>query len=424
MNRPSPTRIVLAASSLACVGLVVAAPSSGAAPTGTFTATVAFYDSAGVRATVAANTPVAAVIAITNTSNSPASTIGSANISLPSPFNPCTTTTSPTCTANPSTDTTGFTATYQAHTLQLRSNGTAHLAKGATITVTAWVDPTGTCTLTPWPVEVRPSTNFSGGTTTDFSGGPAPLVPFLKFTQQPPVATAYNVNMSPAPQVTSYDGCGVAGAPTTVTLSDANGKLSSGSTGSASGNVTTFGSVQFSDFDRTDSLTAGATGYTFDTSNSFLVAEKVQPCNSSDCQPLTLDSQPKTGAVINPVVDSNNNNALVSGSALPQDTSMCGEAGAGISANQISSTIAVDTPVTKTVTFTIAKSLVNAISNNGAPFMSVCMRTPGNDDVTLSDCFHGGVTTDPPCVVSRNKNQANEVIVVSLPAGDPHFNVY
>src|SRR3954452_6081504 len=83
MNRPSPARIVVAASSLALVGLTVIAPDVGAA-TGSYSATVAFYDGTGHRTAVVAGTPVEAVIALKNTSTgtTPAS-LGSANITLP-----------------------------------------------------------------------------------------------------------------------------------------------------------------------------------------------------------------------------------------------------------------------------------------------------------------------------------------------------
>jgi hypothetical protein len=366
-------------------------------------------------------------VAITNTAKGPQS-FASANITIPTGFTPCTL-----CRASSSDyDTAGFSELPLIHngdgtwTVPVRSGAGSGVAPGSTIHVRTWVtDDTVACAGASWPVAVKQSNDFSG-TGNDFIGSPATPTGYLTFTVQPPLATAASVAMDPAPQVSSFDGCGAATAAT-ITLSDTAGHLATGAGPLPS--VATFTAVTFTGKDFTDQLVATASGYTSATSTPFLVAEKVQSCSSgsTDCQPLTLDSVSKTSASIIPSPPKSGS-ALASGSELGADNSMCGEAAAGIPDSEISATISFNAETPKTVTFTIAKSLVNAISNNGAPFMSVCLRTTDpdgtNHDVTLSDCFKGGVTTLPPCVVSRNKNQANEVIVVSLPPGDPHSNVY
>ena len=423
MKRPSPARIVIAASSLTLVGMAVGATDVGAAA-GSYSATVEFFNQSGDRVAEAAATPVAAVVRITNTSSSPTALVGSANVTLPVGFNVCPATTAG-CAA-PSTDTTGFTAVWSSRTLQVRSNSTTSLAKSATLSVTAWVAPTA-CTLTAWPTEVRPSHNFSGSSSTDYSGGPAGVLGYLAFTTGPPGLTQYDVNMSPAPVATSYNACGTAVTPPSdVQLSDALATLTGGTlrtSGPGTGD-TTFSSIQFGSgaIDQSDTLVASGTGFTSATSGAFTVAEKVQSCGSGNCPPLNLKNN-HTSAVITATAGSST--VLVGGSGL-DPSSLCG-AEDGIDPSQFSSTISVDTSVPYMLTLTLDKTLVNLISNNGAPFMGVCLQKPPqppNGGSVLPDCFKGGVTSPPPCVVSRNKNKANEVIVISVPAGDPHFNIH
>jgi hypothetical protein len=399
-------------------------PGPNAAPVNSFAATLAFVGSDGKRVAVGSSA-VRAVVTIRNTSTT-SNSFGSARVNLPSAFTVCPT--SLTCTAAV-TDPSGWQISASGSTIQIRGNSTHMVAPAASIVIEVWVSPHGSCNVLTglsWPVTVWASTSLSGST---FTGGPTTPLGFLRFTGNTlPVATAYNVGMHPAPQVASFDGCGAAlTTPPAITLTDdfTPTRVATGFTQSSSGNVSTLDGVTFTGFNFTDSLTANATNFTpSDPSSSFLVAEKVQPCNSaSNCAPLTLTSQPKTAAVIAPVFDPDNPGALVSGSALVPDNSLC-DVESNIDPRQISSTIVVDTPVSYKLTLTLDKSLVNLISNNGAPFMGVCMAKPGQPGQVLSDCFKGGVTTPPPCVVSRNKHKANEVIVISVPAGDPHFNIH
>ena len=423
MKRPSSARVVIAASSLALVGMGVVATDVGAAA-GSYSATVEFFNNSGARAAEAAGTPVAAVVRITNTSNSPASTVGSANVTLPPGFNVCPATT--TGCAAPSADTTGFSATWSSRTLQVRTNNVTSLAKSATVSVTAWVTPTA-CTLTAWTAEVRPSHNFSGSSSTDYTGGPAAVLGYLGFTVGPPSITQYNQNMSPAPVATSYNACGTAVTPPSgVALTDGLATLTGGTSGTAGPGTgdTTFGAIQFGTgaIDHSDTLVASGTGFTSATSGAFTVAEKVQQCSSGNCPPLALKNN-HTSAVI--AATAGTGTVLVGGSGV-DPSSLCG-AEDGLDPSQFSSTISVDTSVPYTLTLTLDKTLVNLISNNGAPFMGVCLQKPPqppNGGSVLPDCFKGGVTSPPPCVVSRNKNKANEVIVISVPAGDPHFNIH
>jgi len=424
MIRLSPLRVAVATAPLLCVGLGVVAPAGAAGPA--FSATLALYtDSTDVhRAIVASGTPSWAVIVLTNNSTTP---LRSANVSLPAGFAACPSGPA-SCTQTPGTDKTGFSAQFSGSTLQVRStNTTPGIGTGQSLSVHAWVTPNSACTLAglAWTVNARSTPNFSGGTL--FNPATTSPVPFLHFTVQPPVATAYNADMSPSAQVTSLDGCGASTTTQTPpsSLTDSAGHLASGYSLDAVTGGTALDQVRFdgalvNPVDYNDTLTASATGFSSDTSREFLVAEKAVTCNSKGCPSVSLTNQ-HTSAVI---TASGVAGDVVSGSALDPDNTLCaGEA--GVHDSELSSTIAVNatSTVPYTVTLTLDKALVMAITNNGAPFMAVCFSKNGTGQI-LSDCYKGGVTTAPPCVVSRNKNKANEVIVISVPPGDPHSNVY
>jgi hypothetical protein len=392
-----------------------------------FSATLAFTDGTGHRVPVSTN-PVVAVVTIKNTSTT-TNSFGSAVISVAGGFTVCTgppPTPSP-CTSAPDPDS-GFVGSYSGSSIQV--HGTTGVAPGSSLVVKAWVRPPTPCLVTGlnWTVQVRQTSTFSGAT---FTGGPTTPIGYLTFKVAPTGPTQFNSNMDPAPVVTTHNACGPATTDLVnlVTLTDLHGFLTTAGAvgGVPSGGDTTFSAVQFTTaaFDQLDTITAQANGYTdSEPSASFLIAEKVQHCAPGNCPNLTLNSQPQTLAVITPTAGADD--TLVIGSELAPDNTLCGAAASGISDSEVSSTISVitDGTVDKDVTITLAKALVNAISNNGAPFMSVCLRVPGRDDRVLSDCLKGGVPSPPPCVLNRGKNKANEVIDVQLTPGDPHLGVY
>lgn len=447
MTRPSPFRVVVVGCLLLASGLVAVAPAGNAGPTKkTFTASVS-----GIGA-VNATTPSKVVVAITNTARGP-QTFGSANITVPSAFMPCTSTSTTPC-ADPSTDydDSGFHATLSGSIIEVRS-ASGGVSPGAAIHVSVWVTAESVNCETAWPVDVRQSNDFSGAGN-DFVGAAAVPTGYLEFTTAPPAATLYNAVMSPSPVVTARDGCGHAvtsAIPVTLTDAYTPSRFSSSATTTATTSATngqaSFGNLKFGSFGFYDRLTATATGFTSTTSGLFIVAEELSQCDDSGNCSLDVGTKSSTLAQ---VAGTGSPGQYVSGSRLANTsgtntfTQCTAQEGGNL---QVSDTIVVDSPISKTVTMTIAKSLVNAVSNNGAPFMDICLSIPlevqtaDNAFVTKAEVA-GGQPPDPPtahegllpdctdvsdvapCVVSRKKNAANEIIVFTLPEGDPHAGAY
>jgi hypothetical protein len=95
---------------------------------------------------------------------------------------------------------------------------------------------------------------------------------------------------------------------------------------------------------------------------------------------------------------------------------------------------------TKSVTVTLPKAYVNQIPNNGTPFMDICLDVTADGGAFFDKRHYAnpqqfpntvqiGVVADcsvtanvRPCIASRKKNAANEIIQLNLPAGDPQFH--
>jgi hypothetical protein len=112
--------------------------------------------------------------------------------------------------------------------------------------------------------------------------------------------------------------------------------------------------------------------------------------------------------------------------SLNADSIDCGD-----SFNHAPGTVSVDSTSaeTKVLTITIDKSAVKAAPNNGVTFYQVCYQsdtefTDRNGTRTtlglLPDCPSMPMPADAPCILSKTKDKAgNVIIMVLLPAGDP-----
>lgn len=442
MKRRPAVRIVSTLALLFGTAMAVLSPGTDAAPIKkAFTVGLVITDnSTNTTVSSAALKPSADytfVFTVTNTSKGP-QYYGSSKILVPTGY-----------TASPqsATSVTGFTAQAVTGGILVTSSSGSGIAPGAAVAVTATVHtPSSSCNAE-WTTFVKQSNDFLG-TGNDFMvSGPQPTTtvgtPHLTWTSQPGPAE-YDVAMSPAPVVTAFDPCGnPVTSPVTVTVTDEAAQLASTATTSvatsASNGQASFGNLKFATFGFYDRLTATASGFTPDTSDWFIVAEKVEPCDTTSSCDLDLGTKSSTFATV--TTGTGAAGQFVSGSRLPGTsgtnafTDCTAQEGGNV---QVSDTMIVDTPRAKEVSVTIAKALVNAVSNNGTPFMDICLdipeqaQTPDNAFVTksgtvayqglLPDCVN--VSNVAPCVVSRNKRAANEIIVFDLPAGDPHFGAY
>ncbi|HET6908079.1 MAG TPA: hypothetical protein VFH54_01980 [Mycobacteriales bacterium] len=222
---------------------------------------------------------------------------------------------------------------------------------------------------------------------------------------------------------------------TTVSLTDSAGVLNaagSSVTVNAGNPATfTFGNVTFSAFGiNDDTLTASSAPLTPTTSNPFDIVQKLVPCPAGQtCTTGNIQDTPTNPTTIV-------NITAFAGAKDVLTATLKGKPGGDLFPNCTAEPFygsVVTFNVTtrgKTVTMTLPKAYVNLISNNGTPFMDICLAL---DTGTFVDKFGNTVTNGflancsatvpvntPPCINSRGKNAANEVITFTLPAGDPH----
>jgi hypothetical protein len=196
----------------------------------------------------------------------------------------------------------------------------------------------------------------------------------------------------------------------------------SGKTADAVGGVATFGSLS-SSHSGTFTLRASTGLTSSDPSDSFTIWDKRcqqgTPCVVSKPNSMTAAVNTSAAGIF-----------LLS---LNADAIDCGD-----SFNHAPGTVTVDSTSseTKVVTITIAKSVVKATPNNGVRFYQVCYQAdhsfttrdgtpateapPGTFTGLLPDCPPMPTAADAPCILSKSKNKAGNVIIaVLLPAGDP-----
>jgi hypothetical protein len=433
------TRIATAlgcAAALASAGL----PVSWAASTNKgYTETLAVTDGGTpVASPLAPSHAYAFAFTLANSPRSPQA-FGSAEIAVPAGFTVSSVGIAGTSFSN-------FSVTLSGNVLLMTSSGPtgSGVPPGSAITINASVTtpPAAVCAAT-WSTEVKQSNDFSG-TGNDFAGNSVTTSVgsnHLAFTRQP-VTTEYDKPMTPAPVVTAFDPCGntVAGFGGSVSLTDAQAQLATGSTVNAVGGVASFGNLTFASYGFDDTLTATATGYAPATSNAFTVVQLLVVCPAGTaCPPASLGT-------------SNTSASITAGSASTTDTltaTLKGTPGSGqysFPACAASGETPYGTVLTvnltnrgKTVTMTLPKAYVNLLPTpNGTPFWDICLSIPaaeqsaataftdkfGNTGVyegLLPDC---GTPVVAPCIVSRNKNAGNEIIRFVLVPGDPHSSWY
>jgi hypothetical protein len=421
-------RTAVAASALMTLGTVAIPGAQASAPKKVFHESLAVTTTAGAAVTgaLAASTPYDFAFLLTNDAHSPQA-FGSAKVVVPAGFS----------LGAMSASVANFHAAAVGGNVLLTSTGPtgAGIAPGSSVTITVRVTTpaAGSCAAS-WPAFVKQSNDFSG-TGNDFQ--PADAAPAttvgggsLAVTRQP-TSTQWNTAMAPGPIFSVVDPCGVAVASFTgdITVTDALGLLATGGLATAVAGSATFTNLTFSDYGLTDTLTASAAGFASVTTNGFDIVQSLVSCTAgAACNSGTLSDTDGTTLV---------SIAANSGPSADQlATTVKGLNTAGLFPGCDASgepplgavVTFVVTTRSKTVTMTLPKSYVNAIPNNGTPFMDICLDVPvgqefvdkfGHTTTTglLPDCATKNSVT---CISSRGKNAGNEVITFKLPAGDPH----
>jgi hypothetical protein len=251
----------------------------------------------------------------------------------------------------------------------------------------------------------------------------------------------YLTNMSPAPVVAIVDACGVAVARSVgITVTDSGSKLAAPiATTTNSSGVATLSTVNFPTYGYDDTLIAtadagsnvgGCDSEPGCESTGFHVYQLMQPCPANrTCTGAVGDGT--TTASFN-VASGTAKDTLVADTLADEPTNATCMSTSGRS-QDYGSTVSFDiTSRGKVVTMTLLKKYVLEISNNGTPFMDICLSVPssapgftdkyGNPNVhdgLLQDCSAAVPVNDPPCINTRKKNAGNEIITFTLDPGDP-----
>lgn len=368
-----------------------------------------------------------------------------------------------------------------SNVLQGRNLGlTATSTSTASVTVTFLVAVPSACGSFDWKTQAKQANDFSGppGNGFNLSTDPSQASQLstkvtggcrLAFTVQPKSAehdqtitgAAYNpAGASVMVQVQNASGSAVAlvadvdlalVAPSGAPTAPGNNAVLDGTT---SGTTNASGSLSFPSISVSalGSYRLHATSPSLQpgTSSAFTIVENVTPCstgcsadetNTETGQQFSVSSAGQNGAFLATSVDLlqiDCSDPLYGGYAQPD-----GPAGT-------TSTIAFDYTGgnTKTLTIAIPKAVVNQIPDNGASHFQVCFSSDtafpvrsGGDPIgtsaldpvvsaatgydyftgTLKDCPKKNQAAAAPCVVSRNKDNAGQVILSALvAAGDPY----
>ncbi len=298
--------------------------------------------------------------------------------------------------------------------------GAAQCGRGTTVCHLAFQfeDPAGSGSYTPG--EPQDALTRATITTTDFNTPPGASVRVEAEDEMNHRVTSFSGTITLAVETWSVPSSEI---PPGTTVDD----FFSGKTETAVDGVATFGSLR-SSHSGTFTLEAQSpeipmTGWR--PSTSFDVwdkrCEQGTPCVVS--KPRTMTAALDTSAA---------GTYLLS---LNADSISCGD-----TFNHAPGTVTVDSTSeqTKVLTITIDKSEVKAAPNNGVMFYQVCYQsdTPFNprggdpsnpaDDVTLGllpDCPPMPTAADAPCILSKSKDKAGNVVIkVLLPAGDPQVH--
>jgi hypothetical protein len=340
------------------------------------------------------------------------------------------------------------------------SGGAFALAPGASLPVTVVADtPTATGAYT-WSTTVKQSNDFSGaGNEFTISGSqPQVLVGFpdhLVFATQPSTVQvttgtgpASFVCPAPTVQVVTADGSPVSTGSANVTLlpdtAFGDPGLAGTTTVATIAGLATFGSSACTsgvsaqnlgvgyELKATATWTSGsyqATLSTINDSSAFDVVQVLTVCQPNLACHATTKGAHTTAAVSASSADSTDQLELAVGlDSLARTTCLPNNQPRGLEVVRV----LVDNR-DKTVTLTFDKYLVNQIPSNGTPVFPICFAAPWGNWVTqsgvapvfnsvtneyegvLPNCGAAGLLGDNPCVTSRSKNGANEIVTVSIP---------
>jgi len=391
-------------------------------------------------------------LTISNDPTSP-NQLGSANVAPPFPMSAtacsgATTDPSATCDPLPSG------SSVSSSLLQLRNLG---IAPGASRTFT-WqgTTPCADPGNLKWVVYAKQSNEFNGPPGNNFSPYPldvaqavvtaaGPLAT-LAFLQQPTNRQFDQQPIAPPVTVRGTDLCGnpIAGASVGLTIDPATG--TSGATlggtipaSTDSSGIATFADLTVSDVGIDYRLVA-TSGSVSATSAPFDIVDQLVTCSSGSCPP-TSSSKAATTTTVN--ASGTQNGDILSLSLLTGTSPPSGFCGADFAALGAESAFEVESTGTSTpsyeVTWRLDKSIVNAQPENGASHFDICL---GSKRVTQTSCASapadgftikggskavcdpgsglywgllpdkkGGGSCKAPAVLSRNKNQAGDVVI-------------
>jgi hypothetical protein len=352
--------------------------------------------------------------------------------------------------------------------IELRSDNSTDLAPGQSLDITVTADtPAGVGAYT-WTTQVKQSNDFSGAGNDFMLAGSQPqvLVGFpdhLAFVTQPSTVQASTKSaaspMCPAPsvQVVEADGTAVTTGSAQVTLSpDASyGDPGLGGTTSVAANsgLATFGSPDCSTGVTASNLGGGyqlqatatwsygnyqVTLSTTQDSDAFDVVQVLTTCESGQSCSATANGTHTTVDVTGGSATTTDQLEIAVGidsltlDSAGNDSCLGFQPPSGLQVARVLLTGARD----KTITLTFDKYLVNQVPNNGTPLFTICFAAPWGGWVTASglapasytdtngnteyvgilpDCTASDLDAFNPCVQSRSKHAANEIVTVSVP---------
>lgn len=313
----------------------------------------------------------------------------------------------------------------------------------------------GTATSAAWSLIVKQANNFNGNPGNDFvnDGGPpsaAISACALSFVDQPANAvvntpiTSMGFQAGSPVEVKAQDNAGdpIAGVSVAVSL-DSPGGVTASLGGTTSAVTAANGLAAFASLTVNApgyfKLTAAASGFTSIDSSVFLIAQDAQQCGAGSCSSprLSTKSTAATVTAINQPAGDFLSLGLGGYTYSCQNTLQGGYTSVSDPVGfdvWKSDGVTFDEVVSSEVTIDISKQAVMISPNNGAPFYQICYAsnvqfptrtgtTPGVTTIPgtttpfyfglLPDC---GSTTPAPCVVSRHKGSAGDVLITFLAA--------
>jgi hypothetical protein len=340
--------------------------------------------------------------------------------------------------------------------IQLRSNNSTYLIPGQSLNIAVTADtPAGVGAYT-WVTEVKQSNNFSGSGNDFTISGSQPQVfvglpDHLAFVTQPSTVQASTksspsyMSTAPSVQVVEKDGTPVTVGAAQVALAadtaHGNPGLGGCTNVAAVDGLATFGPGCLTASNVGGGYQLRATA-TWSYGNYQVSLSTTQDSDAFDVvQVLTTCA---AGAPCGATTNGTHTSVSVSASSAP-------------TVDQLEIAVGVDSPqaclpftppnglqVTrvlldnrdKTITLTFDKYLVNQVPNNGTPFYTMCFAAPWGNWLTASgstptfntdsneyvgilpDCTAAELAPQNPCVQSRSKHAANEIVTVSVPYQD------